>query len=654
MVVYYIKKEGESLSDYRYPIKEGDICMLYDGEIIKVVYIDSELEPNSIWRDFKFIDTKSLKSYQFPTSNSILCAPIGGKQAIGDTGLLTQLIKDCKGEWLLDFLNETSAVLSGFVDYWDLGILSRFIGEDNLNVTYENEETLIEFLGVSEKIEDVDENDDEEDFDDADLLPKSYDIKWFCLSALECLEGRMDKRSYQILYDTLNGDTRSKIANKNNLTQERIRQIVVKATKQAKELLIEQRKNIEETKAENSQLNAQLKLLQEEIVRLKSFLPKESITYLGNENEGLSTELSLLLETPIEDINLPVRAANILIYMGIKKFADIPQIKSEKPILNMRNSGRKTVHDITNFLEDFNLTFGMSYTEIVIALNSKDWHTAKRNWFRSSENKKTIVMQKENEDNKKEERIYNVSNALTNETPAKEDKRIGYIVRLLPSQLKGEIIKVRKDSRGVNKLVVQTKDKVVEINDLSYLYEVIKKKPHSETKINKDNQESTGHVEEPTIVLTKDIIEAARTPNGGFTKSQLSAIGIGWPPPENWIDEMVGTMISSSQLTAFNRIEYVAKPTESSYQLKGTKTYRDVAFSSDDCRKMEAILQAMTHFYAPATPFDIARTISHSAWGDDVIRESSVDSILKRLPEVDYIKWGKYILKSRNRNGEWC
>lgn len=590
MVVYYIKKEGESLADYRYPIKEGDICMLYDGEVIKTVYIDSELDPNSIWRDFKFIDTKSLKSYQFPTSNSILCAPIGDKQAIGDTGLLTQLIKECKGEWLLDFLNETSAVLSGFVDYWDLGILSRFIGDDDLDVVYENEDSLTEFLEKPDENKEVDEYDDEEDVDDSGLLPKSDDVKWFCLSALACLEGRIDKRSYQILFDTLNGASRSEIASKFDLTQERIRQIIVKATKEAKEQLIEQRKNIEETKVENAQLNAQLKLLQEEIVRLKALLPKEPISCLENENEELSTELALLLETPIEEIYLPVRAANILICMGIKKFADIPQIKSEKPLLNMRNSGRKTVHDITKFLKDFNLSFGMSYTEIVNALNSIYWHTAKRDWIRSSENKETIVKQKENEDDSKEKRTYNVSNGLTDKTPAQEDKRIGYVIRLFPSQLKGEIIRVRKDSKGIKKLIVQTKDRVVEINDLPYLYEVIKKKPHSETKINSDNKEST--------------------------------------------------------------VEYVAKPTESSYQPSGSKTYKDVAFNSDDCSKMKAILEAMTHFYAPATPLDIARTISRSAWGGDVIREDSVDSILKRLPEVEYVKWGKYILKNRNRNDE--
>ena len=213
MVVYYIKKEGESLADYRYPIKEGDICMLYDGEIIKTVYIDSELDPNSIWRDFKFIDTKSLKSYQFPTSDSILCAPIGDKHAIGDTWLLTQLIKECKGEWLLDFLKETSAVLSGFVDYWDLGILRRLVGEDDVEITYENDETLSIFFERPEDNEEIDEYSEAEgDSDNTDLLPLSRDVKWFCLSALTCLEGLLDNRNYQILKDMLNGESKSTIA----------------------------------------------------------------------------------------------------------------------------------------------------------------------------------------------------------------------------------------------------------------------------------------------------------------------------------------------------------------------------------------------------------------------------------------------------------
>lgn len=65
---------------------------------------------------------------------------------------------------------------------------------------------------------------------------------------------------------------------------------------------------------------------------------------------------------------------------------------------------------------------------------------------------------------------------LISSLESKEDKRIGYTVRLFPSQLKGEIIRVRKNAKDVKKLVVKTKDNIIEIDDLPYLYEVLKRK----------------------------------------------------------------------------------------------------------------------------------------------------------------------------------
>ena len=57
------------------------------------------------------------------------------------------------------------------------------------------------------------------------------------------------------------------------------------------------------------------------------------------------------------------------------------------------------------------------------------------------------------------------------------DKRIGYIVKLYPSQSKGKIISVKKGSWTSKKLVVKTNSgKIVEIDDLPFLYEVLKKK----------------------------------------------------------------------------------------------------------------------------------------------------------------------------------
>lgn len=565
MVVYYINKNSENLADYPYPIKEGDICMLYDGEVVKTIYIDSEADVDSIWRDFKFVDTKSLRSYKFPTSNSILCAPIGKSQAKGDAVLLTRLIQECKGEWLLDFLNETSSVLSGFVNYWDLKILRRLTGDDNIRESYADEELFSDYIGKDD--EDEKEEDDIEivDVDDTEFSPKNYDIKWFCLSALSCVEGKLANRSYQILYDTFNGISRKKIASDYGLTQERIRQITVKTIKQVKEILVEQRNKYEETQEENIKLRAQLNLLNEKITRLKEMIPAGVI--LQDNNDDIDTEIAKLLDIPIKDMKLSVRAFNILKLMDVHKFIDIPQIESDVRLLNVKNSGRKTVYEISSFLSDFHLTFGMSFREIVDTLKLNDWYAAKKKWLK--------------EINKKNE--YKEQKVLIHEETFCEE--------------------IQK--------------------------EIEKEKPT-----------------ESEVVLTKDIIESARTPNGGFTQSQLEAIGVAWPPSQDWVEEVVGTTITPAQLEAFNHIEYVKKPTQSLFQGINSKTYKDIANNPIEKRKMEAILHAMTHLVFPAAPRDIARIIDRREWGEGAILEDTVDSFLKRLPEVEYIKWGKYILKN--------
>lgn len=91
------------------------------------------------------------------------------------------------------------------------------------------------------------------------------------------------------------------------------------------------------------------------------------------------------------------------------------------------------------------------------------------------------------------------------------------------------------------------------------------------------------------------------------------------------------------------------KPTtsSSSFFTKDIKTYEDVANGPDDLDRLEAVLKAMEHFNRPVTPRDVARTISRSLWGSGNVKEDTVDSILKRLPEVEYIPWGQYILKSK-------
>ena len=251
---------------------------------------------------------------------------------------------------------------------------SGLVGEESDNEN-DDERTLSEYTENNKEVDFVEDDETEDD------LSFNYDVKWFCFSALACIEGKIDHRSYKILYDTFNGVSRKAIASKWNLSKERIRQIMVKATKQAKDILISQRNEFEKTQEENAKLRTQINLIKEDIVRLKEMLPA-GVPYQEYADDDIDMKIAQLLDTPIEDINLSVRTYNALKLMGIRTFVDIPQIESEIKVLNVKNSGRKTLQDILSVLYDFYLTFGMSVNEIVSALKMDDWHAAKKKWIK--------------------------------------------------------------------------------------------------------------------------------------------------------------------------------------------------------------------------------------------------------------------------------
>lgn len=42
------------------------------------------------------------------------------------------------------------------------------------------------------------------------------------------------------------------------------------------------------------------------------------------------------------------------------------------------------------------------------------------------------------------------------------------------------------------------------------------------------------------MILTKAILQQARTPRGGYTREQLALIGIAWPPVKGWPMRVLG------------------------------------------------------------------------------------------------------------------
>ena len=53
------------------------------------------------------------------------------------------------------------------------------------------------------------------------------------------------------------------------------------------------------------------------------------------------------------------------------------------------------------------------------------------------------------------------------------------------------------------------------------------------------------------VVLTKALIEAGRTVNSGYSKKQLLALGVSYPPKSGWIERLIGTEVSDEQYERF-------------------------------------------------------------------------------------------------------
>ena len=51
--------------------------------------------------------------------------------------------------------------------------------------------------------------------------------------------------------------------------------------------------------------------------------------------------------------------------------------------------------------------------------------------------------------------------------------------------------------------------------------------------------------------ITKEYIHKHKTSRGAWTKVQIEALGLSWPPRQGWVNELVGTMLTPDQASAF-------------------------------------------------------------------------------------------------------
>ncbi len=89
---------------------------------------------------------------------------------------------------------------------------------------------------------------------------------------------------------------------------------------------------------------------------------------------------------------------------------------------------------------------------------------------------------------------------------------------------------------------------------------------------------------------TSDIIDALRTPVGGFTKRAVASIGVPWPPPKGWRQDLIRENALATKSNLYHsRNELEAKEEEDTYHLLKfhltTKEYEKLKYLSFKNRK---------------------------------------------------------------------
>ena len=86
---------------------------------------------------------------------------------------------------------------------------------------------------------------------------------------------------------------------------------------------------------------------------------------LYNNPNGFSKEnddKNRYLDKPVAELELSVRAANMLEAAGIKTVRELVA-KTESEMLRYRNFGRKSLNEIKSILQEMGLDFGMEFDD---------------------------------------------------------------------------------------------------------------------------------------------------------------------------------------------------------------------------------------------------------------------------------------------------
>ena len=76
------------------------------------------------------------------------------------------------------------------------------------------------------------------------------------------------------------------------------------------------------------------------------------------------------------------------------------------------------------------------------------------------------------------------------------------------------------------------------------------------------------------MLITKEFLMNNRTIKGSWTRAQIEALGISWPPRSGWHEELIGSCISDRRASAFVSLKNMsAKKVKKLKREKGQITF---------------------------------------------------------------------------------
>lgn len=179
--------------------------------------------------------------------------------------------------------------------------------------------------------------------------------------------GDLSQREASILSSLLHGESMDDIAQRFGLIRESIRQIALKAIRKANTLssikerfmsLDELQTTVQSQKIVINDLRSKLKI-QEEQDALAKQLSDEAVRNKFIENDALCT----LLSRRLIDCDITVRSLNCVKSIDIETIGDLVK-HSKLDLLKCRNFGKKSLTELSDFVDSLGLSFGMDVDKI--------------------------------------------------------------------------------------------------------------------------------------------------------------------------------------------------------------------------------------------------------------------------------------------------